>query len=183
MNAVAVTMHCERQAPGQTRDALDQRWPSFLSQAGLIPIPVPNHTGAVHRILDTTELRGVLFTGGDDLARYGGHFPQRDAVESKLLAAALDRKLPILGVGRGMQVIQNHFGVPLKRVQGHAHAWGTTQTVPLLTVWSQAEDGVVKAVRHTHLPIVGIMWHPEFSNPFQPEDLALFGEFYNSVSA
>jgi N5-(cytidine 5'-diphosphoramidyl)-L-glutamine hydrolase len=197
MSHIAVTMRCEQAAAvGETRDALDERWPAFLAEVGVTPILVPNHGGALHRILEGTPLRGVLLTGGGDLARYGGKFPQRDAVESKLLAVAIERKLPVIGVCRGMQVLQTHFGVALRKFPGHVmphqtirihgnseqvnsyHDWGSHSSVPSLHVWAQADDGVVKAVRHTQLPLVGIMWHPERMETFRPADIALFRELF-----
>jgi gamma-glutamyl-gamma-aminobutyrate hydrolase PuuD len=180
MSVIAVTLQCEVDNAGKARDILDPRWPSFLEQAGLSIVEVPNETGAVQRILDGESLSGVLLTGGCNLSRYGGRSPQRDAVELRLFVAALERNLPVLGVGRGMQVIQNHFGVPLKRVQGHTHHWGTTESVPALSVWSRAEDGVVKAIRHLRLPILGIMWHPELADPFAQTDRSLFQEFFQA---
>ena len=48
----------------------------------------------------------MVLTGGNDLAALGGDAPERDATENALLDAAESRRLPVIGVCRGMQVIQ-----------------------------------------------------------------------------
>jgi putative glutamine amidotransferase len=72
-------------------------------------------------------LDGLVLAGGADVdpARYGsppgphtlGIRPDRDAGELVLLAAALDRDLPVLGVCRGMQLMAVNAGGAL-----HQHA-------------------------------------------------------------
>ena len=131
-------------------------------------------------------------TGGNDLAALGGDAPERDALENALLDWAERHRLPVLGVCRGMQVIQQRFAIPLRRVEGHVtqrqviringepkevnsyHHFAAFDTRPPLDVWAVAEDGVVKAIRHSAQPMTGIMWHPERSAPFSPADVALF---------
>jgi putative glutamine amidotransferase len=91
-----------------------------------------------------------------------------------------------------MQVIQQRFGVALRRVEGHVtdrlvirvegelrevnsyHHYAALDSRPPLEVWGMAADGVVKAIRHSFGPLTGIMWHPERSKPSAPADVALF---------
>ncbi|MBF0177324.1 MAG: gamma-glutamyl-gamma-aminobutyrate hydrolase family protein [Magnetococcales bacterium] len=47
-----------------------------------------------------------------------------------------------------------------------------------LHVWAWTDDGVVKAIRHAHEPICGIMWHPERLTPFRSWDTRFFKEFF-----
>ena len=137
-------------------------------------------------------IAGLVLTGGNDLAVLGGDAPERDAVENALLDLAERRGLPVLGVCRGMQVIQQRFAIPLRRVEGHVaqrqviridgeprevnsyHRFAAFDSRPPLDVWAVAADGVVKAIRHSAQPITGIMWHPERSAPFSPADVLLF---------
>lgn len=183
---------------GERRDALDQRWIHLLLDCGLLPIAVPNSARVAESLLAELEPVGVLLTGGNDLRDLGGDTPERDETEGVLLDACLHRRLPLLGVCRGMQAIQHRFGVPLHAVDGHVassqtilwrgerisvnsyHRYGTTSTVAGLRVEGRADDGVVKGVRHETAPMVGIMWHPERIAPFASRDRALltsmFGE-------
>jgi N5-(cytidine 5'-diphosphoramidyl)-L-glutamine hydrolase len=193
MKKIAITQRVSVvPAYGERRDCLDQSWSRFLAACNLLPLALPNVTDVALSLCCSADLGGLLLTGGNDLAELGGDAPERDAVEKALLDLAERKGLPVLGVCRGMQLIQQRCAVPLHRVQGHVaerqvirisgepqqvnsyHNFGTFESRPPLEVWAVAEDGVVKAVRHTCQPITGIMWHPERVSPFSPADIALF---------
>lgn len=178
--------------PGTRQDALDQRWPAFLRYCGLHPVPVPNHAAAALDTITSLPVCGILLTGGNDLCAYGGDAPERDAAEGALVDAALRLRLPLLGVCRGMQVLQHRFGVPLVRVTCQVardqvltvdgrdrtvnsyHRWAAVQSRSPLRTWVIGPGKVVKAVRHESRPLTGIMWHPERLTPFAAEDRELF---------
>lgn len=180
----------------ERRDALDQRWPAFLHEAGYLALPVPNDEAILPAFLDDIRPAGVLLTGGNDLASLGGDAPERDAVEHALIRYALAHDMPLLGVCRGMQMIQAHYGVTCQRVEGHVaacqsiqfeeqriavnsyHGFGTSQTAPGLTICGRADDGTVKAVRADGARVLGVMWHPERIDPVRPDDLTLFRTFF-----
>jgi putative glutamine amidotransferase len=197
MKTVAITQrvsvvpaYCER------RDCLDQAWTKFLAACGLLPLLLPNVTEVALALCEGVDIAGLVLTGGNDLAGLGGDAPERDAVESAVLDQAERRSLPVLGVCRGMQVIQHRFAIPLRRVEGHVtpsqviridgelkevnsyHRFAALDSRPPLNVWAVAADGVVKAIRHSAQPIIGIMWHPERCAPFSSADLALFRQFF-----
>jgi N5-(cytidine 5'-diphosphoramidyl)-L-glutamine hydrolase len=197
MKTVAVTQRVVVDPPhGTRRDCLDQVWPKFLLRCGLIPIPVPNLADAALTICQNVS--GIVLTGGNDLAAYGGDAPDRDETETALLDLAERRDLPVLGVCRGMQMIQHRFGTPLQRVQGHVaprqcisidgrrvevnsfHNFGATELSPPLKTWAIADDGVIKAVRHPDRRMIGLMWHPERLEPFAADDVALFSGFFEA---
>jgi gamma-glutamyl-gamma-aminobutyrate hydrolase PuuD len=193
MKAVAITQRVSVvPAYGERRDCLDQEWTKFLAACGLLPVLLPNVTEAALALCEEAGIAGLVLTGGNDLAVLGGDAPERDAVENALLDLAERRGLPVLGVCRGMQLIQQRFAIPLCRVEGHVaqrqviridgqpkevnsfHHFAAFDSQPPLDVWAVAADGVVKAVRHSARPITGIMWHPERSAPYSPGDVVLF---------
>jgi N5-(cytidine 5'-diphosphoramidyl)-L-glutamine hydrolase len=197
MKAVAVTQRVSIvPAYGERRDCLDQSWTRFLSACGLLPVLLPNVTEAALALCDGAGVAGMVLTGGNDLAGLGGDAPERDAVEDALLELAERRGLPVLGVCRGMQVIQQRFAIRLRRVDGHVaqrqviridgaprevnsfHQFAAFDSRPPLDVWAVAADGVVKAVRHSARPITGIMWHPERCVPYSPADMDLFRQVF-----
>jgi gamma-glutamyl-gamma-aminobutyrate hydrolase PuuD len=76
---------------------------------------------------------GLLLCGGDDIEpsyygaerdpRAGGSHPERDEMEMAVLRHALDQGMPVLGICRGMQVINVAFGGSLLQdFAGHCNA-------------------------------------------------------------
>lgn len=90
----------------------------WLTDLGMLPIPMPAHAEALHDdYLDLLD--GLLLTGGADIGadRYGAGAhpltaiePARDRFEFSLLRAALGRRLPILGICRGLQLLNVTLG-------------------------------------------------------------------------
>jgi gamma-glutamyl-gamma-aminobutyrate hydrolase PuuD len=177
MKLLAISQRVSVESPhNERRDCLDQRWVQFL--------------------LSRARPEGVLLTGGGDIGALGGTDPERDSVERCLIDWAREESMPILGVCRGMQVVQNLFGVPMNSVENHVatqhtvssadgsrvvnsyHAFGALESVPELDVVARAPDGVIEAVRHKHEPISGIMWHPERGDTTDPCDVQLFKDTF-----
>lgn len=181
---------------GERRDCLDQAWARFLAACNLLPLPLPNVVDVALAMFRRADVAGLVLTGGNDLAALGGDAPDRDATENALLEDAESRNLPVIGVCRGMQVIQQRHAVPLRRIQGHVtrrqtidiegketevnsyHNFGASESRPPLNAWAHARDGIVKAIRHSEQPVTGIMWHPERSTPFAARDIALFRDVF-----
>lgn len=181
---------------GERRDSLDQKWIEFLNECNLIPVLLPNNLEVAKNIIDSFKLEGILFTGGNSLVKYEGNAQERDGVEKFCMEFSIKNNLPVLGVCRGMQFIQDYFGLNLKRVNGHItktqkitfnnneetvnsfHNWGCRETNDKLIVTGTSEDGVIKAVKHIEYSILGVMWHPERIYPFSKRDVKLFKDFF-----
>jgi gamma-glutamyl-gamma-aminobutyrate hydrolase PuuD len=203
MKRIGITQRVEQvQSHAERRDCLDQRWVAFVLQLKSIPVPLPNIPPAqVASFLDALSLDAILLSGGNSIASLDSTAsdtaPERDAFEVALLDEALSRNIPIVGVCRGMQVINRHFGGKLQKTRGHVavrhaimpvddryplpetvnsyHNWGIPreQLADELTPVAVDCDGHVEAFIHAEKNVLGIMWHPEREQPFDPLDIEL----------
>jgi len=112
---IGISAYCEQARWGVWETeavVLPRRYVDRVTEAGGIPVllpPVPDIAEAVSR------LDGLMLSGGGDIdpARYGEEpaaevtnvREERDTAEFALLGAAASLQLPVLGICRGMQVI------------------------------------------------------------------------------
>lgn len=106
-----------------------------VARHGGLPVVLDATATAAERAAAFASMEGLLLSGGADIdpARYGESIagaidlePDRDALESDAWSAATERRVPVLGLCRGLQAI-NVFsgGALLQHVDGHAGAaWG-----------------------------------------------------------
>ena len=90
----------------EQRDALSHDWTSVLEELGFIPVYIPNTLKNLDSFLEEMKLDGIILSGGDNI----GENQDRDETENKLLMYAIDKKIPVVGVCRGMQLINAYFG-------------------------------------------------------------------------
>lgn len=182
----------------ERRDCADQRIPLFLEACGYFPIPVPNIISDLNGFVEVIKPSGMILTGGNSLAQYGGNALERDRTDKQLIAIALQKGIPLYGFCRGMQSVLDYFGCRLESVQGHVavrHSvsgeWGSMEVNSYhnqacrelktpLQVMARAEDGVIEAAVYSEKRIIITMWHPERERPFQEADIkrlkCLFGD-------
>jgi putative glutamine amidotransferase len=180
----------------ERRDALDQRWIDFLQAINCQMLVLPNSVTMAQSLLERVQPDGIVLTGGNDLCDLGGDAPERDETERMAIDWAAERRVPLLAVCRGLQLLVHHLSGALKRIDGHVakrhdvvmetgaqsvnsfHNWGIEHLPPTLSILGKATDGEIEAVRHVDLPIIGVMWHPERDVPFRAHDLELVGKLF-----
>lgn len=192
MKIAALTLRVDSlEEYNERRDAIDQRWYKFLSACNLHPFLVPNCDTFGLKLITKINPDLIILTGGNSLEKYGGDAIERDTLEVYILEFAIRNNIPLLGVCRGMQLIQNYFGTSLFKVFNHIsteheiifkgekttinsfHQYGTDELTDSFNMISSTEDNIIKAIQHKNLPIVGIMWHPERERNFKARDIEL----------
>ena len=173
---------------------LNRAYLKILKDHNLKPLPLA--FGCEH-LLDMCA--GVLLPGGGDVDPV--HFneenkgskniePEDDQLDETIVCHALQKKLPLLGICRGMQAINVFMGGTLHQdiscshkhiISGHKletfpnhllafdqaiavnsfHHQAVKELAPGLIAVAKHLDGTIEAFVHRSLPIIGIQWHPE----------------------
>lgn len=190
---------------------LDVSWFECLTAMDILPIPLPLLAPEdVAPLMSVLQLDGVILSGGNTLVDVADETdlpenlsPRRDAFEKALLDCSIEKGIPVLGICRGLQLINCYFGGQLTKVKGHAgtrHAVFVTKDGEetfanevnsfhecalkskhlgknLVSLVEDAE-GYVEALRHEKHPILAIMWHPERESQLQAADRNLIEGFF-----
>lgn len=194
---------------GERRDCLDQNWYRLLQRVGALAMPLPNLLENMEEGVGQSQLDGIILTGGNDPVSApgaSGVAPERDLMERRLIDHCLTNNLPILGVCRGLMMINLHLGGEVQPVQDHRAVRHRLEAISDVTLalpegfevnsyhnyaipaagiansllpLAVAEDGTVEAFRHREKPCVGIMWHPERESPFAKLDLDIFNRLFH----
>ena len=184
----------------EDRDALARDWFTLFVTLGWHTnwILLPNlGTNTASYAIDR-GVNALILSGGDDL----GNDLLRDSSEFALLETASAFSWPVLGVCRGMQMIQCFAGGQVEPLDPNVHVanlhpilignkrlpWAPEVTE--LNVNSFHQKGVkspasaleplawasecCEAFCHRQLPWVGVMWHPERDAELMAENRALF---------
>jgi putative glutamine amidotransferase len=140
-----------------------------LFAAGALPLTLPQLPDAIPDALDALD--GLLLAPGRDIEphRYGQQphpllsatEPRRDAFELELVPAALDRGLPILGMCRGIQMLNVALGGTL--VQDVSLASDGHPSDPGWSHWKRVEAA---SLENAPLPT-----HPRHEISIEPESM------------
>lgn len=185
----------------EIREALDVRLVKYLFSLGFLSIPVCSELAEKESYIEQlAQLKpdGILLSGGNDI----GQASERDKIEILLLNYAKTNKLPVLGICRGMQMINHYFGGGLVNVKGHVasrhqlegewakirgyghvNSYHNQAIVPKvlakpLVALSTTADDVIEVLKHSTLPWFGVMWHPEREIVSDPADIKLISALF-----
>ncbi|WP_059008519.1 gamma-glutamyl-gamma-aminobutyrate hydrolase family protein [Streptomyces specialis] len=143
----------------------------LVQRAGGVAVLLPPDAGRGAAAGARGRLGGLVIAGGPDVdpARYGAPrdprtgppAPERDAWELALIEAALSRRMPLLGVCRGMQLLNVALGGTLRQhVDGHAGPPGVFtehEVIPVPgTLLATILPGPVRVPAYHHQAVAGL---------------------------
>lgn len=184
---VAITMRrSDATAYAEPRDAVSHDWLSTFERHGLIPILVPSTVADPVELIEASGARALLLSNGEDV----GKNIARDQTERALYEHAVRAGMPVLGVCRGLQMINVIAGGRVCTVSGE-HV-GKTHTVtlqsrlaiiagaatvsvnsfhgcgviraelaPSLAPLAHTADDLIEAFEHAEHKVMAVQWHLE----------------------
>lgn len=184
---VAITCRLDEiKSYGEVRISLDTAWFDLLSLISNQITVIPITQSINYKILNGTDL--IVFSGGNDLSSVNDSKLSRlrDKVEKDIFNFAILNSIPMVGICRGMQFINEQLGGTLVPLQQHInqshpldieaqwlpqtslynsfHGWGITMdsiSHDLIPCAFSDNRTYIEAFRHISLPIRAVMWHPE----------------------
>jgi len=215
---IALTQRlCNLPQRAELRDCVDQAWTTFLQKCSIDFFLVPNALADPVSYVDKFNASGLILTGGGDVSGNiltldgapancpdtNSSSVTRDRTETRLLCASIERDWPVLGVCRGMQVLNLFHGGSLVPVDGHTathhplthhpdqalyqfpdvvnsyHNFSVDlDTLGVGLIPAVFSGQYVEAFVHNHYRHLGVMWHPERNTPYDQQDVKLFREFF-----
>jgi len=175
-------------------DVLESTYVIFFERIGVNLRPVSNYHGDVESIFNDGPYDLAILTGGGSIeSKYYNNphsaelQPNRDKVEKKIVSEAINRKIPILAICRGMQLVNGLYGgytskldslrVPRKIRVDHPILLGDEQVyvnnyhnsgilnshlgAKLRLIALDDENDVVEGFYNEEDKILGVQWHPE----------------------
>lgn len=105
----------------EIRDSISQDWIPYLTSYGYVPILIPNSVPNVVSYVKKFDIKALLLTGGNDVSpklySKNSNYREKDTVskkrdetETQLLKFAVKSGIPVVGICRGMQLINVYFG-------------------------------------------------------------------------
>ncbi|MDR3193551.1 MAG: gamma-glutamyl-gamma-aminobutyrate hydrolase family protein [Treponema sp.] len=188
---------------GSPHFVLSAKYPRAFAAAGTLPLS-PQDFKLSAEYAELAE--GLVLTEGPGIhrGRYGKYYrsreemaklcPSRDDFEFALFRAFVNLKKPVLGFGRGMEIINVALGGTLTddaepdageerriRIPEDTRAGKAVGTLPpargnparrierlapALRIWAESGEGVpvIEGIEHTELPLFGVNWRGEWED-------------------
>ena len=201
----------------EIRDSISHDLINNLESNGFLPVLIPNSEIRPEQYYKKIKFNLFILSGGDNLifenkiTSINKEKQKRDIVEKKFLKFCISKNIPVIGICRGMQLINVYFDGSLTLLNNKTHNNGLhnikierfAKTIfpnsflfvnsfhnnvvlendisNQLIPFMYAEDDSIEALVHKKYPILGVMFHPERSFNNNPIDHYLNNAFYKNI--
>lgn len=188
---------------GEARISVDQAWLTLLTDLEFSPVLLPFGGGDAHDTIQRLKPDAIILTGGNDVLEDGPSYSaERNKFELALLDESIKNNIPVLGICRGMQIMNLYGKGSVAKTGSH-----TAKDHPVewlghnivvnsfhnffinaeslsndFVVDAQADDGSIEAFHHKQYPWAAIMWHPERTIADKGHHHAWIKKFLNGAS-
>ena len=178
-------------------DFLDHYWLNFFEKKKYEFLLVPNSTKLATKLIKNNKnIDLIVIPGGNDLFEKSKISTSRLKVESLLINFSIAKKIPLLGVCRGMQHINHYFGGSLSKIKGHMrkshnvylkdnlflkdrmivnsyHNFGVKKinVAKKFKILAVDSNNNIEMFEHEQKKIIGVMWHPEREKNYKKLEL------------
>lgn len=185
----------------ENRDSLSTDWYKFFKKLNILEkanwIILPNIGKDIKKYIHKNKINRFILTGGEDI----GVYKKRDITENEIIKYALNNKIPLVGVCRGMQLLHKFFNGKLKKIKNNTHVGKyhyvyignkrikvnsfhnngieKNKLVNNFKALAISKENYVESFKLINFPIYGIMWHPERNNIISSYDKQLFNKILN----
>lgn len=183
-NRIGVTTNIfSRQDRDEWVEAIDRQLVVLLSEHGYETFPILSSQQNIADLAKELGLKGFILSGGNNLAE----ILERDELERQILEYSIQHKTPILGICRGMQMMNVFCRGGLEVVSGHVrtshcltsdipelngesvnsfHSFGINDGLlgDRLVPIAYSDNGSIEIIRHLDYRWLGVMGHPERPN-------------------
>ena len=164
----------------ETRSSLDNRMLKWIRAIGYQPYLLPSIKSIdLNIILRGVNIQGFIISGGNYIKKNSPRYE----IERKLLNYSIKKKIPVLGICRGMQMMSDFEGGKLKPIHNHVrvihniickfksdkypkkvnsfHNFTIKKLSPNFNIICTCTKGSIEAIKHKKYNWMGWMWHPE----------------------
>ena len=214
---IAIALTCREiklKRQNEIFDSVDQNWFSFFKKCNFELKLYLNNDQNLKKFIQKNNIQGFVLSGGGPITKniglkikkFEGLNANRDIIETKIFNYCYKQNLPLLGVCRGMEVINILLKGKIKKLLNHRNK--IHKLKPVYPEYKRAysidkyvnsyhDFGIIKETLSKELipiyysgksiemclskrkKIMGIMWHPERNKKFSINDIKLFKNFFS----